>query len=249
MKKTAIAMVSYHNTFPFLEGLRASDYVQDYMDLSLMHPAACADLYREEKVDIALLPVGALPHIGEHNIVTDFCIGCDGAVRTVCILANRELSSCTQLYLDHHSRSSAVLAQVLLKQKWGKVVPVATFDASDYTKEEGAAYLFIGDKVYDHEGDFKHSYDLGTLWKETTGLPFTFAVWVARPSVQAELVNQLNIALADGVSRIPQLLEEHYNTDYQMQDYITNRISYPLDKSKKMAMTLFLEKGFDYKVK
>jgi chorismate dehydratase len=47
--------------------------------------------------------------------------------------------------------------------------------------------LLIGDKVVCEEpAGFEHQLDLGAAWKEMTGLPFVFAVWVAQRSVPVE---------------------------------------------------------------
>ena len=54
------------------------------------------------------------------------------------------------------------------------------------TPQEGDAFLLIGDKVFDHEDEFIYSYDLAAEWREATGLPFAFAVWVARKGTPYE---------------------------------------------------------------
>jgi predicted solute-binding protein len=51
-------------------------------------------------------------------------------------------------------------------------------------------------------------HDLSGAWKELTGLPFVFAVWVGRRGVfTRELAGRLSTALDDGLARAPALVD------------------------------------------
>ena len=64
----------------------------------MVDPAACAEAYKANRVDIALVPVGALMGIGEYQMITDFCIGCDQEVRTVCLMSNQNIQDIHTIY-------------------------------------------------------------------------------------------------------------------------------------------------------
>jgi chorismate dehydratase len=94
----------------------------------------------------------------------------------------------------------------------------------------------IGDKVFKEKDNFQYHYDLAGAWKELTGLPMVFAVWIAKPGISEEPVKKINESFKAGM---------HYVTDpnaalpsWQV-DYLTHSISYPLDELKKKALTLF----------
>ena len=85
--KIKISAVSYSNTLPFLKGLELSGLV-DQIDLSLDFPSECAQKLITNEVDLGLVPVAVIPQLKIHHIVSDFCIGADGAVDTVLLLSD-----------------------------------------------------------------------------------------------------------------------------------------------------------------
>jgi chorismate dehydratase len=50
----------------------------------------------------------------------------------------------------------------------------------------GDAALLLSSGASDLAQDYPYAYDLGAVWKEWTGLPFVFAVWVAQRSAAVE---------------------------------------------------------------
>jgi chorismate dehydratase len=73
------------------------------------------------------------------------------------------------------------------------------------------ALLLIGDKVVCEEpAGFEHQLDLGQAWKELTGLPFVFAVWMARDGVElGELPVRLEEARREGLRHVEEIIAEH----------------------------------------
>jgi chorismate dehydratase len=65
------------------------------------------------------------------------------------------------------------------------------------------AVLLIGDRAMleppaSVRGQFVAEWDLAEEWRRDTGLPFVFAVWAARPGVDAAAVASLLEAIRDG---------------------------------------------------
>ena len=89
-----IAAVSYLNTVPFIYGIASADNLRARLLLS--PPSGCARTLAEGKAGIALIPVAAIPSIPDIDIVTPWCIGASGSVRTVVFHTASEES----LYLD-----------------------------------------------------------------------------------------------------------------------------------------------------
>ena len=79
-------MVNYLNSKPFEFGLTNNDF-SNIFDIQVATPAQCAEAYTNGSADIALIPVGALQGLSNYKIISDYCIGCDGEVRTVCIFS------------------------------------------------------------------------------------------------------------------------------------------------------------------
>jgi len=108
-------MVGYHNTLPFLHGLRAQ---ADAYDLILDVPSECLSYFDRGEADVALVPIGALLVHDDHRVITDYCIGCVGAVETVCIYAHRPIGELDKIFLDSDSRTSQVLTKILCRNHW-----------------------------------------------------------------------------------------------------------------------------------
>ena len=229
--KHRIALVEYLNTFPFYEGMRLTGLDQE-MEVNRVVPAECARLFKQNEVDISLCPVGALDEMGEYEIVGDYCIGADGPVNTVMLLSHVPLNEINTVKLDSHSRTSNLLVQILAKHHWKK-------EWSYYDKENGVipdATVMIGDKVFKEKDNFQYHYDLAVAWKELTGLPMLFAVWIAKPGISSEPVHKINESFEVGMAHV---LNGNHSLEPWQVDYLTHSISYPLDDHKRKALSLF----------
>lgn len=232
---TKIALVNYINSSPFKHGL--SHYKAIDFELQLLVPAACAQAYKNREVDIALVPVGALHDLDDYEIVTDFCIGSDGEVRTVCIFSQTPLAGCHTLYLDMDSRTSVLLAKLIVEKYLNINLIFKNARVDDITIDNGEAVLMIGDKVFSIEDKYEHKLDLGETWKTWHDLPFAFAVWIARKGTNQETIQHVNRALTMGITYLPTII----NDDPSMSTYYSKNISYFLSEKKKEAIKLFLE--------
>ena len=69
------------------------------------------------------------------------------------------------------------------------------------------AVLLIGDRaIREPAGTFAFIWDLGEEWSRWTGLPFVFAMWVARPGVDlGNLAAALSAARDEGVRRLDEI--------------------------------------------
>lgn len=183
-----IAAVSYLNTIPFIYGIEHADDLR--ARLLLAPPSQCAENYRSGRADIALLPAAAVPSLRSTEVITSYCIGAVGPVRTVVLVSPTPVSEVRRVFLDAHSLTSVQLTGYLAAHRW-KIAP-EWFAMSDYAQLEhaapGDAFLLIGDKVFDYEGRFPFVYDLAAEWQALTGLPFAFALWVARKGTPYELI-------------------------------------------------------------
>ena len=99
MVKYKVSAVSYLNTIPFIHGIKSSN-IYDSIDLQLDYPSVCAQKLIDDEVDIALVPVAVLNQNPSFNIVSDFCIGSNGKVDTVCLYSENPLEVIEEIYLD-----------------------------------------------------------------------------------------------------------------------------------------------------
>lgn len=244
--------------------------------LSLRVPSLCAASAIEGQTDIALIPVAAIPLIPGFSagsgtgvpssgnlpvftpqIITDYCIGAEGAVDTVVLLSDTPLADIRRVYLDSHSRTSVQLVRVLARGHW-RISPrwvdladcASTFATEGWGLEYGEAMVAIGDKVFALKAAHRYAYcyDLAQEWHDFTGgLPFVFAAWVACTEAGLEYAPRLNEALAYGVEHIAEAITGTVNRsrDFDFDEayrYLTQSIKFNLDDRKRAAMRLFWEK-------
>jgi chorismate dehydratase len=246
MKKIRISAVKYANTYPFIWGLKEGGFDKRVI-LETDHPADCAAKLISGRADIGLVPVAALPLIKNYHIISDYCIGANGKVRTVMLLSNCPFGDIVAINLDYRSRSSVNLIKVLAKNMWKKeyhwISTSTKFDFLNIGKNE--AVVLIGDQCFEMEQKFKFKIDLAEEWKKQTGLPFVFACWAANRELDIEFISDFNSALKSGIDNIDKVAGAFSKTSVikqeELRDYLKYNIDYVFDNEKKRGMNLFLE--------
>ena len=238
-----IALVSYLNTRPFLDGMKRLPFNHE---LLLLPPAQCAEALLVGKCDLALLPVGALSDFDRLCLLPEYCIGATGAVESVFLLAQEPVHTWNQVLLDPHSRTSNRLAELLLKYYWKVEVPLLAGAPGHYQHLSGTTGgVVIGDLAIREKDQFAYVYDLAEIWQQLTALPFTFAVWAYRPgNLAPNQVQHITQALGWGVSQVQHSAQQwaaHFDMDPDFaQHYLTNCIDFYFNAPKHRALQLFL---------
>lgn len=240
-----ISAVSYLNTKPFLFGLENA-HIKNEIILTQDTPAQCAQMLLNNEIDIGLVPVAIIPLLKNPQIVSPFCIGADGKVKTVCLFSEVPLEEIESIYLDYQSRTSVLLVQLLMKEFWKKEVTfLPALQGYETMIKDKIAAVIIGDRAIQSLGKYNYEYDLSEAWKQWTGLPFVFAAWVSNQQIEQDFLDDFNAALQIGWSNRNQLLAQYvaYNSaHFSVKDYWTTNILYNLDKKKKQGLELFLKK-------
>ena len=240
-----ISAVSYLNTIPFIHGLKQSELIK-IIDLQLDYPSICAEKLINGIVDLALVPVAVIPKLKEAHIISDYCIGANGAVDTVCLYSDVPIEEIESIVLDYQSRTSVALLKILLNEYWqlNPELKKANVGFEENIKGNHAA-LVIGDRAFALNTKHAYIYDLSAIWKEMTGLHFVFAAWVANTKLPKDFIVSFNKALEKGLSNIDKALAlegDSYPNCKNPEDYLNNKISYNLDIEKQKGMELFLRK-------
>ncbi|MCH5330652.1 MAG: menaquinone biosynthesis protein [Alistipes sp.] len=244
-----ITAVSYLNTIPFIYGLKHASVFGS--DILLCPPAQCADNYSSRLADVALLPAAVVPQLKDARIITDYCIGAVQAVRTVELMSDCAIKNIRRIFLDPHSRTSIQLLRWLAAKVW-RISPEwcpleGGYDNLQQRAREGDAFLLIGDKVFEREHLFTYKTDLAEAWQQATGLPFCFAVWVARNGTPYSVIDELQHAFTFGVEHIYESVLEFGFGDkpYNAYEYLTRNIDFLLDENKRKALKKFWSSGTD----
>jgi chorismate dehydratase len=244
LNKIKVGIVNYLNTKPLIYGIQQSP-VADRLLLIEDYPANVARMLMEGTIDVGLVPVAVIPHLKEHHIITDYCIGCAGAVASVGIFSEVPVEKIEKLLLDYQSRTSVALAKVLLKKYWKiepELVDTSGLAGADYRASiKGAtAGVVIGDRALEQRKVSTYMYDLGEAWIDFTGLPFVFAAWVSNKPLPPDFISEFNAANKGGLQHIETVVAENPYPVFDLHKYYTEHISYELTEEKRKGLEMFL---------
>jgi len=204
-------------------------------------PAICAEKLFNDTVDLSLIPIGAILGKSEYTIIGNHCIGANGRVETVELFSQCPLHEIESIYLDHDSRTSNLLVQVLAKNHW-KISPNWLKPEIGYeSKIKGkTAGVVIGNRAFGFAPNMEYSYDLAKEWQNMTGLPFVFACWASKKPIDIEFVNLFENAFKKGIEKLEDAIKSNNITfSIDIKSYLTKNISFEFDEPKREAMMLF----------
>jgi len=163
-----------------------------------------------------------LLHGEQYRLLPGASISCDGPVQSVLLISPVPPAELSE-YLDANesglgvssaSATSVALLKILCAFSWnlGEIdwIPIAPGTGIS----RGMPFLEIGNRALElhiHPPKGWHIIDLGSAWKKLTGLPFVFAVWIARQDLSPQKQNTiLDVArfLESNKRRVLENLEE-----------------------------------------
>ena len=242
-----LSAVSYLNTCPLVWGLlNGPQRGQTQLDFDL--PSVCAQRLADSAVDAGLVPVveAARQHLTQ---IGSLGIACRGPVRSILLLSKGPIRDIRTLALDSSSRSSVMLARIVLEQGY-QLQPETISMAPDLAAMLGKAdaALIIGDPALriDPEGSGLHALDLGEEWFKLTQLPMVFAIW-AGAEANPELAVLLEASYQYGRHRLEEIVmaEAPARNIWPglAYEYLNSLIHYELTDEHKRGMKLYIEEA------
>jgi chorismate dehydratase len=247
-----VGAVSYLNSKPLYYELCE---LAPEVELSMEVPSRLADQLAAGELDVALIPSveylrGA--HLG-YEIIPGFAIAARGPVRSVKLFSRVPFPQIQRLALDEGSRTSQVLARVWLAARHGvhppKIEPLPL--GMPVLESTADAVLVIGDRAMKvPHRSFIEVIDLAEAWQDLTGLPFVFALWVARGGVDlGDLPSALAKSRELGLAHAADLARLHGPrlglSSYTCYDYLTRALSYDLGKPELAGLERFARMAAD----
>lgn len=243
--KIKISAISYLNTLPFLYGIKNSGLLKDFV-FQLEYPSISAKKLIDNEVDIALIPVAAIPKVKQVQLISDFCIGAYKEVKSVLLLSDVPLEKIKSILLDYQSQTSIHLVQILAGKFWN-ISPEWINAKKDFenTITGQTAGVVIGDRTFSLYKKHPFVYDLSLEWFKFTGLPFVFATWVSNKNIPAEFKEQFNQALRFGIQHINEVVDDfnrqNPDSEIDLYDYLKNNLSFQFDDEKKKSLMQFYQ--------
>lgn len=240
--------VQYLNARPLYEGLGQAPFSEKIrLDLGL--PFDVARRIAEDEAHVALMPVAAAAAIGDLRMMRGAGICADGAVRSVAIFSEKPVDQLTEISLDLSSRTSVVLAKLILRRR-GLSPRLVGRSANDARESIGGTRgaLLIGDPALELESSIAAKLDLAAEWKEWTGLPFVFAAWCAREGALSPEHEKLLIEAKErGLARRNEIADAHAErtglSAESLRSYLSQSIHYELGDSERKGLERFFEEG------
>jgi chorismate dehydratase len=173
-------------------------------------------------------------------LLPDLAISCDGPVRSVMLFSKRPATELTSrdVIVSKSSMTSVALLELLFENVWHsrprfvpgdaevKDVVLSGADSADARLVIGDAALVLGNN---HRERYPFVYDLGQTWKEWTGQPFVFAVWVAQRAtdVKEALVAHASLITSRnwGLQHLSELAEQAHKATGVARDVCAEYLS------------------------
>ncbi len=240
-----IGAVNYLNARPLMftlpQLLPEAEIVVDF-------PSRLADGLADGRFDVALIPSIEYLRQPGLRIASDAVIACDGPVRSVKLYGRVPVERVETLALDEGSRTSAALAQILLRERFDLKprllpLPLESLPASS----PADAIVVIGDRGMHAPGEeLAFTWDLGEEWSRWTGLPFVFALWAARPHVQEARIDCALAAARDqGLTHLPQIARlaspEVGLPESECLSYLRDNLEFHLGPRQRKGLDFFYE--------
>ena len=216
-----VGHIDFLNCLPLYDGLVRSGGL---LDVRLVRdtPDKLSNLLIAGGLDIGPISlVPALQNADDLLVLPDLAVGSDGAVLSVVLVSKTPPEQVTgTVALGSTSRTSVLLAQMLMEQRWDNRPTYETMapDLASMLRACDAAVL-IGDAAlratYEAPAQGLHVTDLGAAWREWTGLPMVFAVWAARrdyaeayPELVAGVQHSFRTSLTSSLARVEEVAED-----------------------------------------
>jgi chorismate dehydratase len=195
-----VGRIPYINCYPVYGGIDRGIVALD-AELVDGIPSALNRRMAQGALDISVISaVEYARDTARYLLLPDLAISCDGPVRSVMLFSRvpAERLGAARVLVTRSSMTSVVLLELLFEHVWKARASFVPADAeiADLARAEqpehearliiGDAALLLSSGASDLAREYPYAYDLGAAWKEWTGLPFVFAVWVAQRSAPVE---------------------------------------------------------------
>lgn len=261
VSKIRVGMIDFTN------GL-IPDYQLELIDCEKVYgmPAELNRSLRNGVIDVS--PVSCMEYFlnfSEYEILPQLCIRADSRAATVGVfsrLSPKDWNGC-KIYLSGASLTSVYLLQLLCKAHY-EVHPTFIYQKPEAVKRESLeqvlehydGMLIIGDQAYQAQsdlGDKVQYYDLATAWKEWTGLPFVFALWLVRKQIIHErnseifqihqaFVRSVNAGLSN-LDKVCLKASGQWTRD-RLMEYFEFNLGYELNDSALAGLVRFRDELF-----
>ena len=256
--------IGYLNVLPIYHALESGVIAHNY-ELVYGHPAELnLRMAAGEMLAASISCIEYARRPERYLLLPDLAIGSDGPVQSVLLLSRRPVETLhgSHILVSAETHTSAALLRLLLDERYTlRDISYYTGSATELAASGNPpeAFLAIGDEALRLRAHplYPHRVDLSGEWKEWTGLPFIFGVWVANRAAfeqkggpgtlgenPAALLHRSRNWGIRHLDRILDIAEQNCPnmTRQEHAEYFAGLGSYALGAREQAGLTLFWEK-------
>lgn len=245
----SIVGVRFLNARPLLAGLEAGIPAPFPYRFETAEPSVCADRLAAGTASAGLVPVAALAEMPGVLALPGLGVAARHEVRSVLLVSRVPLEQVRVLAAHTASRTSVILARLLLAERWGahpRLVPARPPLETMLAAADAA--VIIGDPALAiHGRTGRLEVDLAGAWVEWTGLPFVFAVWGVAPGAPAGIEPLLERSLAHArehwAALLPRWAEAHGVGLAETRAYLEQTLTHRLGDGERAGLAEFLRRA------
>ena len=217
--KLHIGKIPYANLFPIFYMLGKQGSNAHYTIVEGV-PSELNRKLRDGIIDIS--PSSSIEHLrhpDKYDVIRNHSISADGPIKSIFLFSRTPVEALDgQIILtSSQSETSVALVEIICRKFYNLACTfVSSSEPIADALRSHPAYLLIGDDAISQSRRWPdlHIYDLGSVWKQHTGLPFTYALWLVRkecvaesPEALAEFMTDLDTAKELSRARLKEVAE------------------------------------------
>ena len=248
MDKLKIGVVPYMNAKPFIYGFGKR---ADEIDIVYGVPSVLPGMLENDKLDLVVMPSAGYFRSTGYKIIPGSAIASNGLVESVKLFIKApSIEKIRTVALDKDSLTSCVLTKIILWKKYSlKPEYIVLDDKRKIYSEYADAFLVIGDDAMNVREEGFIVLDLGQEWNALTGLPFVYAVWVAKADSKIPGLSRLLIDAREcGLKSVDEIADAESGRLGMEKErclwYLKESIKYNLGEQEILGLKSF----YDYAV-
>lgn len=249
-----IGEIPYANLFPIFYMLKSESDISEF-EFIKGAPSDLNKKIREGKIDISpSSSIEYLRHLDKYKLIENHSISSMGPVGSILLFSNKPIEKLGRLTVltSSQSETSVALIRIVLNKFYG--LDCSFKSSSEKLKDvigSSDSYLLIGDEALMEARTWPglYIYDIGELWYKHTGLPFTFALWIARKDCCTEkrdlcrkFIDALNRAKNSALINLETIAASSPLKDMLSEEYLVSywkEISFDFNEEHRKGLELF----------
>ncbi len=177
--------MAYANLFPLFYMLQKHCDCSNYEFVEGV-PSELNDKIRRGEIDVSpSSSIEYLRHDAAYALIENHSISAKGPVKSIFLFSKVPIGALQEstILVSSQSETSVALLRIILKKFYQVDCRLkSSSEPFQQAMRTQIAYMLIGDEAMRQGLRWQrpYRYDLGELWYDHTGLPFTFALWIMR---------------------------------------------------------------------